>query len=165
MNAHVEAGFTYLIETVKNGVVVESETVHNLMPTEGANHILSAAFKGGSQVTTWYIGLYEGNYTPSVADIASTFPGLAAETSAYTSSTRVAWAPGTVVAGILDNSSNRAEFTFTAAKTVYGGFMSSAAGKGATTGALVSLVRFPSPRVLDADSILRVTAGITLTSA
>jgi hypothetical protein len=135
------------------------------MPTEGANHMLNATLKGGAQVSTWYLGLYEGNYTPSVSDTAATFSSMATETSGYTATTRLAWAPGTVVAGVLDNSSARAEFTFNAPKTIYGGFMSSAPAKGATSGVLMSLVRFPSPRVLDTDSVLRVTAGITLTSA
>jgi hypothetical protein len=135
------------------------------MPTEGANHMLNATLKGGAQVSTWYLGLYEGNYTPSVSDTAATFSSMATETSGYTSASRLAWAPGLVAAGVLDNSSTKAEFTFNTPKTIYGGFMSSASTKGATSGVLMSLVRFSSPRVLDTDSVLRVTAGITLTSA
>ena len=162
MNSSANVGFQYLIEVIKDGKVIDSEVVHNLMPFEGANHMLGATLTGASQVTSWYIGLYEGNFTPNVSDTAATLPGLATECTEYSGSTRKAWTPGTVTAGVVDNSASKAEFTFTAAKTVYGGFMSSASAKGATAGALISIVRFSSPRVLDIDSILRVTAGITL---
>lgn len=161
-NTHV--GFEYLVETFKDGELVDSFTVHNLMPTEGVNAMLNTMFKSASQVGTWYIGLYEGNYTPVIGDTAATFPGAATETTAYIAATRVAWVPGTPSAGILDNSASKAEFDMNAAKTIYGAFMSSASAKGATSGVLVSAVRFPSPRVLDSDSILKITAGITLTS-
>lgn len=163
MNSSAQAGFEYLIEVIKNGVVIDREIAHNVMPTEGADHIISVALAGGSQVSTWYLGLYEGNYTPTIAETAALLPGLATECSTYSGSTRKTWTPGSVAGGSANNSAAKAEFTFTAAKTIYGGFMTSAPAKGATTGALVSVVRFPSPKVLDIDSILRVTAGITLT--
>lgn len=156
-------GFKYLVEVINAGRVVDSFEVNNLMPTEGVNHLLGVAFKNGTQAASWYLGLFEGNYTPTVGDTAATFSATATETTAYAAATRMAWTPGAVASGVLDNSASRAEFVFTASKVVYGGFMTSAAAKGATNGALISVVRFPSPRTLDVDSILRVTAGITLT--
>lgn len=165
MNEQAQAGFTYLVEVLKDGVVVDSEICHNLLPTEGANHMVGVTFKGQTPVSQWYVGLYEGNFTPNVGDVAATLPALATECTSYSGATRVAFTPGAVAAGAVDNTAARAEFTFTAAKTVYGGFISSAPAKGATTGVLVSLVRFASPRVMDVDSILRVTAGFTLATA
>lgn len=165
MNSQAVAGFRYLVETIdKDGIVIESEVVDNLIPTEGINHILSVAFKGSSQVTTWYLGLFEANYTPAIGDTAATLPGLATESTAYTSGTRVAWVSGAVAGGSVDNVASRAEFTANATKTIYGGFLSSSPAKGAATGVLTSIVRFASPRVLDSGSILRVTAGLTITS-
>lgn len=163
MNDRTHIGFKYLIEVITAGQVVDSFEVDNLMPTEGVNHLLNVAFKSGTQVTSWYLGLFEGDYTPTVGDTAATFSAAATETTAYASATRMAWTAGSVASGVLDNSALRAEFAFTAGKVIYGGFMTSAAAKGATSGALISVVRFPSPRTLDVDSILRVTAGITLT--
>ena len=165
MNSDAVLGFTYTIETIKHGKVVDTCTAHNLVPTEGANAILLGALLGGAQGPTWYIGLYEGDYSPSVADTAVLLPSLATECTAYSGATRQPWAPGAAVGGATSNSASKAEFTFTGSKTVYGGFMTSAPAKGATTGALVSIVRFPSPRVLDPDSVLRVTAGIVPTTA
>ncbi|HOU64415.1 MAG TPA: hypothetical protein PK861_00080 [Thermomonas sp.] len=163
MNSTAGAGFVYVIETIKGGRVIDQITAHNVMPTEGANAILQAALLGGTQVPTWYIGLYEGNYTPSIGDTAALLPGLATECTTYDGTTRKSWVPGAATGGAASNAAAKAEFTFTANKTVYGGFMTSAPARGATVGALVSVVRFPSPRVLDIDSILRVTAGIVLT--
>ena len=58
-----------------------------------------------------------------------------------------------------------AEFTSNADKTIYGGFMSSASAKGATSGVLSSIVRFSSPKTFSIDTVLRVSAGLTLVSA
>ena len=66
---------------------------------------------------------------------------------------------------MLDNSASRAEFTMNAAKTIYGAFMTSAPAKGATTGVVISSVRFSAAKNLVATDILRITAGMTLTSS
>jgi hypothetical protein len=165
MNTHLNAGFTYLVEVVKDGSVVDREEAKNLMPIEGLNHMLGVTLKGATQAATWYIGLYEGNYTPVSTDTAAVFPTAATETTAYAETTRVEFVEGTATGGALDNSASRAEFTFTSATTVYGGFIGSASAKGGLTGALLSAVRFSSPKVLEIGSVLRVTAGFTLASA
>jgi hypothetical protein len=166
MNETMKAGFTYLVEVVSaDGTVTDSEVVTNLMPTAGINHTLGVLLKGEAQVSTWYIGLYEGNYTPTSSDVMATFPVAATETVAYTASTRLTFTSGTVTAGGVDNSSNKAEFTFNATKTVYGGFISSASAKSSTSGTLLSVVRFGSPKSVDSGSVLRVTAGFTMASA
>ena len=164
MNEQIVAGFEYLIEVVKDGVVIDSEVVHNLIPTEGLDYILSTALKGGSQSALWYVGLYEGNYTPLASETAATFPAVATECTTYSEATRPAWTGGAVATGAVSNVASRAEFTSTTDKTVYGGFVVSASGKGGTTGTLISVVRFSSPKTFDSGSVLRVTAGFTMTS-
>lgn len=163
INAH--AGVNYTIEVIRGGAVVDSETVHNLMPEEGRNHAVSVITKGATQVPTWYIGLFEGNYVPVDADKAATFPTVATECTAYLPATRVEFNEGAVAAGTVDNTAARAEFTFTGAKTVYGAFLVSAQAKGAVTGVLMSAARFTAPKVLQIDDVLRVTASFSLTSA
>lgn len=164
MSIQVKAGFTYLVEVVRDGRVIDSETVHNLMPAEGLNHVLGVTFKGESQVTSWFVGLFEGNYTPVAGDTAASFPGSATECTAYSEATRRALTLGAIAAGSADNTGSRAEFTMNANKTVYGGFVTSASAKGATTGTLISAVRFASAKSLSSDDVLRVTAGFTLAS-
>lgn len=160
----IKGGFEYLVEMLKDGVVVDSFVVHNLLPVECANYMLNTSFRNAAPVAAWHVGLYEGNYTPSINDTAATFPGSATECTTYTEATRVAFTAAPAVAGVTDNSASRAEFTSNAAKVIYGGFISSVAAKGATTGILGSAVRFPSPRNFDVGTVLRVTAGFTLTS-
>lgn len=164
MNSIVPMGFVYDIELLKNGVVIERETVRNLMPMEGINHAIAVAVKGAAQNTTWYLGLYQNNYTPLLTDVALTFPTLAGENVGYAEATRVEWVEGTVTGGTVSNVLSRAEFTSTATATIYGGFMSSAPAKGATSGVLLSAVRFTSPKTFEEGSVLRVTAGLTFTS-
>lgn len=159
-----KAGFRYLVEVVKDGQVIDSEVVDNLIPVEGINHILNVVMNAGSPVTTWYLGLYEGNYTPQTTDTAATLPAAATECTAYSNATRWALITGSAAAGVVDNSANKTEFTFTADKTVYGGFISSVSGKGATSGVLVSVVKFASAKVMTTGAVLRVTAGLSITS-
>lgn len=163
INAH--AGVNYTIEVIRGGAVVDSETVHNLMPEEGRNHAVSVITKGATQVPTWYIGLFEGNYVPVDSDKAATFPTVATESTAYLPATRVEFNEGAAAAGTVENTANRAEFTFTANKTIYGAFLVSAQAKGAITGVLMSAARFTAPKVLQIDDVLRVTASFSLTSA
>ena len=163
INAH--AGVNYTIEVIRGGAVVDSETVHNLMPEEGRNHAVSVITKGATQVPTWYIGLFEGNYVPVDSDKASTFPTSATECTAYLPATRVEFVEGAVAAGVVENTASRAEFTATAAKTIYGAFLVSAQAKGAITGVLMSAARFTAPKGLQIDDVLRVTASFSLTSA
>lgn len=166
MKSKLKGGFVYLVETIdKAGNVRESETITNIMPTEGINHTLGVTLKGTAQISAWFVGLYEGNYTPVAGDTAATFSASATESSAYAEATRPALVLGSVVAGAVDNTASLAEFTMNASKTFYGGFVSSAAAKGSTSGVLLSAVRFASPKVLSSGEILRVTAGFTLVSA
>ena len=163
INAH--AGVNYTIEVIRGGAVVDSETVHNLMPEEGRNHAVSVITKGATQAPAWYIGLFEGNYVPVDSDKASTFPTSATECTAYLPATRVEFVEGAVAAGVVENTASRAEFTANAAKTIYGAFLVSAQAKGAITGVLMSAARFTAPKVLQIDDVLRVTASFSLTSA
>lgn len=165
MNSNTAMGFTYTIDVIQDGVVVDSETVHNLMPTEGLNHTLSVLLAGGAQAATWYVGLFEANYTPVAGDTAATFPASATETTTYTEATRVAFVPGTISGGAVTNSASRAEFTSNSNKTVYGAFLSSASGKGATSGVLLSAAKFATSKTFDSGSIIRVTVGFTTSSS
>lgn len=165
MKDSAQFGLTYLVEVIRDGVVIDREEVHNLVPTQGLNHILNVEFKSTTQVTAWYLAIFEGNYVPTSADTAAALPAAATECTAYAESTRVLFVGGTVAGGVLDNSASRAEFTMNAAKTIYGAFMTSAPAKGATTGVVISSVRFSAAKNLVATDILRITAGMTLTSS
>jgi len=166
MNEEIRPGFVWTFDVVDKvtGEVRETETVHNLMPVEGLNHMLATELKGGAQVTTWYVGVYEGAYTPISTDTMSTFPANAGESTAYASVTRPALTLGTVAAGAVDNFANTTDFAFNDTKTVYGGFVSSSSAKGGTSGFLLSAVRAASTKLLDNTSTLRVKVSFTMAS-
>lgn len=165
MKQPIHAGFEYVAEIIgADGSVRDREVIHNLMPAEGLNHMLGVTLKGSAQVLAWYVGLYEGNYTPVPGDASIGFPTSATETVAYDEASRQPLVLGPVISGTVDNTASRAQFTMNAGKTIYGGFISSASGKGATSGVLLSAVRFSSPKVLASGEVLRLTAGFTLAS-
>lgn len=160
------SGFTYTIECVdKHGNVKWTEEIHNIIPTEAQNYFITAALNGGTRYTTWYVGVYENNYAPTVSDTMATFAASAAEITVYDESARPVFTPGSVASGLVTNYDAPAEFTFNAAKTVRGGFIASSSTKGGTTGLLLSAALFSSSRsVLDEEG-LRVKAGLQLASA
>lgn len=159
-------GFTYTVDVVDNatGEVLDREVIHNLMPTEGLDHVLGVVLKSATPRAHWYVGVYEGAYTPTPGDMMVDFPADAVECTAYTSATRLVFTPGTVMNGTVDNTAAVAEFAFNATKLIYGGFISSASAKGSGAGILLSAVRFGSPKQMDSSSTLRVTAGFTMAS-
>lgn len=167
VNETTKSGFTYTVETVrrKTGVVVERETIHNIMPAQGRNHALDVLLNGATPVTAWYLVPYGNDYTPQDTDTAATFIGLAGELTNYTGSTRIAINTAAASGGVVSNSANRAEFEFDAETTIRGLALISTPSKGAASGILLSAVRLASPKTPDPDFLLRVLAVIDLQSA
>ena len=91
--------------------MIDRSIDHNIMPTEGLNYVLNSAVRGLAQLTSWYIGLFEGNYTPVLADTAATFPGSATESTAYAESTRQAYTTVAASGGVLTNAAAVATFS------------------------------------------------------
>ena len=155
-------GWLYNIEHIsRSGQVLSVERVHNLCPTEGLNHLLSIVAAGGSQIATWYCGIFEGDYTPIAGNVMATFSGLATESTAYTEATRPEWVEAAPAAGVITNAASKAVFTINATKTFYGAFLSSSSVKGGTTGVLLSAARFSTAKAMASGEILRITGSIT----
>lgn len=167
LNGELRFGFRWTAEHVRDGVVINDDTepVCNLVPTEGLNHILSVILKAGTPVSTWYGALFKGNYTPVAGVTAASVVAAATEATEYTSATRLAWVGGTVVGGAVDNVASKFEFTMNAGVTIYGAMLLPNSTKGNGTAPLLSIVRFPTAKVLVNTDILRVSAGLILVSA
>jgi hypothetical protein len=160
----VDDGIFPLIDYDRRAIISHSVD-HNIMPTEGLNYVLNSAVRGLAQLTSWYIGLFEGNYTPVLADTAATFPGSATESTAYAESTRQAYTTVAASGGVLTNAAAVATFTANATKTWYGGFLTSASAKSAITGTLLSAAKFATSKTVDSTDQLLVTATLTATSS
>lgn len=165
-----EPGFIYRFRHLRRSacgilVPISDETVHNLMPYEGLNHMLATEFAGGPQLGNWFIGLFGGDYTPTRTLTAATFAGTATEFTGYSSTGRPAWTPGAPAFGQMDNTAAMAQFTFTSAGTIYGAAILSSNVKGGTAGVLASIVRAGAPKTVAATDVLQVTIqqGFTTT--
>lgn len=165
MKSKIDTGLTWIVEHIRNGEVLSKDVVHNTVPTEGLTHMADVIFCDGTKVSTWYIAPFEGNYTIDPGIKASTFAAAAGECVAYTPGARVEFVNGAAADGAVDNTANKAEFTFTADKTLYGAAMLSSSPRGSTTGVLVSIVRFPSPKAMTTGDTLRISAGANFVSA
>lgn len=146
-------------------VVIDQELVKNLIPTEGLNYILGASLTGVTPISAWYIALFEGNYTPVAGLTAATFATAATECTAYDEATRVVWTAGSVTAGSVNNSEDKAVFTMNATKAVYGIGQLSVNTKSSGSGVLVSAARFAAVKNVVDDDVLSVTSTITMTSS
>lgn len=152
------------VEHRRKGDLLERVLGSNVIPAAALNDILSVYLGGGTQKLSWYIALFEGNYTPTSALTAANFASTATECTAYDEASRVLYEPAAPSGGVMDNSAARALFTMNATKTVYGGALLSVATKSATTGVLAAAARFPLARNVVDDDELSVRYTITLAS-
>jgi hypothetical protein len=160
-------GFEYKFEILDRfGRVRDTSIEYNLIPDEGRDYLLTAALLAGSQFSNWFIGLYDGAYSPVAGDTMATFPASASElTTEYSEATRQGLTPNVLAAGVYSNVDTPAVFTFASETTVRGGFISSGSVKGGTTGVLLSAVLASSPKLVEAGESLRVITGLTLITA
>lgn len=139
----------------RKGVIIDEFEAPNLVTNEGLNALLDIMLHNGTQVATWYLGLFEGNYTPVATVTAATITAASTECTAYDEATRVEFEEAAASAQSITNSANRATFTFNATKTIYGAFLVSVSTKSATTGVLFSATRFAASKaVVDDDELL-----------
>jgi hypothetical protein len=155
--------FEYTPEIVyPDGRIDVGETVRNIIPQAGVDHVVGLIKGDVAPIANWYVGVFQGNYTPTSGTTSGDLQTSAQESQAYEEATRPLWQNAYDGVGVIDNIANRAVFTFNAARTIYGAFIVSNSVKGGNTGLLLSIARFASPRSVDVGAQLRVAAGLTL---
>lgn len=155
----IAGGMKWQVEHWKNGNLVETTPITaNLTPQEMLALNAAVIFEGAAMPSAWYVGIYETDYTPSAAVSAATINALATECTAYAETTREPFVDASTGIGAASNEASPAEFTMNATKNIYGGFLSSQPTKGSPSGVLLSVVKFPTVKNVDATSILRVKA-------
>ncbi len=159
-------GFRYLFECFSpSGDLLWTQESDNLIPDVGRDYILNTALLDGSKLTAWYIGLYEANRTPVVGDTMTTLLADCVEDTSYTTTANARLVlTATNVAGVFSNTASPAAFVFEAAKTIYGGFITSGATRGSTTGTLLSAVKNATAKTVAIGDTLRVTTGLSFTT-
>lgn len=159
--ANIQTKGQYHCQIIRDGKVIDDWTEDNLVVNEGLNSMLNVMFNGAAQITTWYVGVFEGNYTPVATVTAATIAASATESTAYTSSTRPEYVEATSAAQSTTNSASRASFVFNASKTIYGAFLISSNTKSGTSGTLFSAARFSTSRAVVSGDELLVTYTVT----
>ena len=162
--AGVLVGGKYHGYLFRNGRLIDEWEDSNLVVNEGLNSLNDTMFHGTTQIGTWYLGLFEGNYTPVATVTAATIATAATETTAYTSATRPEYVEAASSSQITTNAASRASFVFNATKTIYGGFMVSSSTKSGTGGILFSALRFTTAKAVESGDELLLTATFTATS-
>ena len=140
----------------------------NLLTTEGINHLLAVGVAGGSQVGTWYIGIFSGNITITDTLTAATFTSTTTElTTQYSEATRVAFVESTPASKSTNNIANPAVFTSAVDNVnIWGVGLLSSSTKGATSGVLLSAAKYSTVRNLPtAGDSLSVKYTLTLANS
>jgi hypothetical protein len=163
-SSKIQVSGRYDGQLIRNGEVIEEFSDSNIVVNEGLNNILSVMFNGGTQTTTWYVGIFEGNYTPVATVTAATIASASTESTAYTAATRPEYVEAAPSGQSITNSANRASFVFNASKTIYGAFLVSTNTKSGTTGVLFSAARFSSSKAVESGDELLLTYTFNATS-
>lgn len=154
----------YDCQIIRNGKVIDEWSEKNLVVNEGLNSLLNVMFNASAQITTWYTGIFEGNYTPVATVAAANIASASTECTAYTSSTRPEYQEAAASGQSITNSANRSSFVFNATKTVYGAFLVSTNVKNGTTGTLFSAARFATAKSVESGDELLLTYTFTASS-
>lgn len=165
IHSHGRLGFVFVYECIgRDGKLKWRTREENLIPDVGRDYLLNAGLLGGSQLSSWFIGLYANARSNAVGDTMTSLMADAGEITNYvtTGNNRLVLTPDALSNGVFSNQGNPAEFEATANFTVRGGFISSIAPRGGTAGTLLSLVANASPKTVETGEILRVTAGLSL---
>ena len=142
-------------DVLRGGKLLGAARDPNIVVNQGLNALLGIMFNAATQITAWYVGIFEGNYTPVATDTAANITANSTECTAYDEATRVAYDEAAPSGQSITNSASKATFTMNATKTVYGAFLASASAKSATTGTLFSASKFSAARaVVDNDQLL-----------
>lgn len=150
----------------RSGRLVWKEDFHNLVVTVGLNKVLDAAFKTGLTTPAWYIGLVDNASFSAYAagDIMSSHAGWI-ESTIYSQATRVAWTPGSIAGGSVDNSGAVATFSINGSGDLKGCFLVDQSTKGGTTGTLYGAGSFSAVNPVISGYTVTVTVTLTATAS
>ena len=97
----------------------------NVCTDEGLNYALNLLFPSsgwvdGDQISTWYLCVFEDNYTPLITDTYQS-PGYTECETLQDTIARPTFTPGAASGKAVSNVLNKASFTFAINNTIYGG--------------------------------------------
>lgn len=166
MSEQIEVkGFQWDLEILsEQGEVTHKESQHNLIPTQGMDFLVRSPFGDTAPISTFYLGLFRGNYIPTPATSAVDIPTNMNEFVEYSEAERPLWERSFAAPSSMDNAASKASFTITQDRTIYGAFLVSDPTKGGNSGLVLSCVRFASPQTVTAGQVVNLSGGLTYIS-
>lgn len=167
MSCILRCGFRYdlAVRAKADGRLLAIERARpNRVPQEGLDDMAQVYLKGGAGPAGLFIGLWAGAHQPDGQETAASFASLVTEVVHYSQAGRLPLELGSVAAGACSNAAALARFDVMGAATVNGAFLSTVQAKGATSGKLLSVVRFANPRAVDETVYLEVLSGFQFVS-
>ncbi len=162
--AGLRVGGKFIGQHVRAGKVIDEWESPNLVVNEGLNSLLGIMFHGDTQIGTWYLGIFEANYTPVATLTAATVTAASTECTAYSETVRQTYNEAAAASQSITNSASVATFTFNATKTIYGAFLVSNSAKSSTAGTLFSAAQFASSKAVVSTDQLLLTYTFTASS-
>lgn len=148
-----------------NGTIRWVEEANNLVVNEGLDHVLDVVLSGGTQDTSWFLGLLASSPSPGATWTATEIASN--DFVDYDEATLQAFTDGGVSGQSLDNSASPAVFTVdTNSSTIGGAFLIGTNAKATPSGTLYSAAAFSGGnKSADDDDTLTVTATFTAAAA
>lgn len=163
-------GSTWIFECRdKYGNLKWTEDIHNVVTNEGLNSLLDIMFHGSTQITTWYVLLFNTDTTPSAGTTYAT--PVFTESTDYDEATRPAYVEAAASGQSITNNANKAVFTISTTTSIYGGALvgggTAAATKGnvAGGGKMFCAAKFSSVKNVVDDDTISVTITISAADA
>ena len=152
-------------EHYRKGKLIDKWDENNVCTDEGLNALLNVMFHAATQITTWYVALFETDTTPD-GDTTYATP-VFTESTAYDEATRPEYNEAAASSKVMTNSANKAVFTMSATKDIYGAALVGG-GTGASTkgntdggGTLYCASKVSASKSVVDDDVLNVTVQIT----
>lgn len=165
-NENARLGFIWDGEVVgPDGQVLQTGKSKNIIPQVGIDFLASLIRGTGTPVSGWYVGVGENDYVPTSGITSAGLQTQVGESVAYSEETRPVWDNAYDGSSIITNLASRAEFSFTATKRLYTGFLVANAAKGSASNTLLSIARFQTPYDVPAGSTFRLGISISLLPA
>jgi hypothetical protein len=160
-------GGVFVVEHYRNGELLHRQESSNLVVNQGLDYLLDVGLSAASALTSWYVGLFKGNATPSSTDTAQNVNTRLTELTEYTQGARVAWTEAGVSSQTITNAASKAVFDINAAVTAYGAFLCSAQthGNDGASAKLLAASRFGTSRSLEDGDQLQITYQISAQDA
>ena len=144
----------------RNGRLKGYDEGPNLLVDQGIEFIMDVALSGGTQDTTFFIGLKDTG-TVAPGDTAASHAGWVEITAIIAA--RLAWIEAGVSSKVITNAASVAAFAITGTDTVFGAFL--ATDLSGTGGSLIGAKDFAASQAVNNGDTLNVTYQITGSSS